>query len=103
MLELVQRGDLVGARGTFADAPPVWGIGLVREGVLAISYFSLGTAGLVVYRVENDAITGGEWIMAGAGGVYRESLTKLPDDHAPVRPTPQQHRRSGRDPRSAEV
>jgi hypothetical protein len=78
MLEIAQNGERVRARWTFPVGPPVLGLGLLRDGVLAISYFSPGTVGLVVYRVDNDRITVGEWITAGAHGVYRESLTKIP-------------------------
>jgi hypothetical protein len=83
LLELVPFGEHVRARWTFRDGPPVLGLGMVRHGVLAISYFGPGTVGLVVYRLERHGITVGEWVIAGAQGVYRESVTKLPDDPAP--------------------
>lgn len=91
-LEVAQYGEHVRARWTFPDGPPVLGLGLLRHGVLAISYFSPGTVGLVVYRVVDDKITVGEWITAGAKGVYRESLTKLPDNHVPLHPKPQRQK-----------
>jgi hypothetical protein len=83
LLELVPFGEHVRARWTFRDGPPVLGLGMVRHGVLAISYFGPGTVGLVVYRLERHGITVGEWVIVGAQGVYRESVTKLPDDHVP--------------------
>ena len=92
VLEVVQYGEHIRARWTFPDGPPVLGLGLLRDEVLAISYFSQGTVGLVVYRVVDDKMTVGEWITAGARGVHRESLTKLPDDYVPVDPVPDRQR-----------
>lgn len=92
LLQVVAFGDRVRARWTFPDGPPVLGLGLLRHGVLAISYFSPGTVGLVIYRVEHDKLSLGEWVTAGGQGVYRESLRKLPDNYVPVEPTPHRDR-----------
>jgi hypothetical protein len=78
MLELIQHGEKVHARWTFPEGPQVLGIGLVRNGVLAISYSGPIAVGLVVYEVENGAISVGDWITAGSQAVYREWVLKLP-------------------------
>jgi hypothetical protein len=78
MLELVQHGDQVHARWTFAEGLQVLGIGLVRNGVVAISYSGPVAVGLVVYEVENGAISVGDWITPASQGVYREWVLKLP-------------------------
>jgi hypothetical protein len=91
LLELVSYGEHVRARWLFRDSPPVLGLGMVRHGVLAISYFGSGPPGLVIYRVGPHGISIGEWVIAGAGGVYRETVRKLPphppdvDDPTPPR------------------
>ena len=78
MLELVQHGDEVHARSTFPEGLQVIGIGLVRNGVMAISYSGPVAVGLVVYEVENGAISVGDWITQGSQGVYREWVLKVP-------------------------
>jgi hypothetical protein len=89
LLQIVQHGDRVRARWTFRDGPPVEGLGLLRHGVLAITYFNPRTIGLVIYRVDDDRIVVGEWVTPGARGVYRESLTKLLPNHVPAHPQPE--------------
>lgn len=88
VLEIAEYGQHIRARWTFPDGPPAFGVGLLRDQVLAISYFGPRSVGLIVYQVEDDKIVAGEWIVAGARGVYRESLTKVPDGHVPVPPNP---------------
>lgn len=78
MLELVQHGDEVHARWTFPEGLQVLGIGLVRNGLLAISYAGPVAVGLVVYEVENGVISVGDWITPGSQGVYREWVLKVP-------------------------
>lgn len=58
------------------------GIGIVDAGVLAVSYYTTGMIGVVLYRIEEDGrrLTG-RWAVAGTdGGAYSETLTKLPKD-----------------------
>lgn len=75
VLEMVQRGEVVYARWTFEDGKQTHGIGLVRLGMLAISYPN----GVVVYPVTADGIETGEWVLLGADEVYTERLTKVPE------------------------
>ena len=89
VLEVRQQGDLVQMRWTFPQGPPAAGVGLVRHGVLAVSYFGSGFVGVAVYKIDHGVISVGEWIAAGADGVYAETLTKMPDDHSPHPPLPQ--------------
>lgn len=84
LLEVVPSGEHVWVRWTFRDDPPLLGIGVLRDGVLAITYSNRRAIGLVLYHIHNDSITRGEWITPGGHGVWRESLTKVPDDHVPT-------------------
>ena len=79
VLEVIQQGDIVHARWRFPSSPPTHGLGLVRQDVLAISYFGPQIVGIVMYRIEKGAITIGEWVTVGADGVHRETLEKMPD------------------------
>jgi hypothetical protein len=53
------------------------GIGILSNGVLAVSYFG-GTPGVIVYRPTEGKLVG-EWTVGTAeGAVYAETLTKVP-------------------------
>jgi hypothetical protein len=53
------------------------GIGIFSNGVLAVSYFG-GAPGVIVYRPSGGTLIG-EWTVGSAeGGVYAETLTKMP-------------------------
>jgi hypothetical protein len=72
-----------------SNGAEVLGVGIVRSGVLSVSYFG-GTPALAVYRIDGERLLG-EWTMGGAEGmVYSETLTKMavpPADHAsPAKP-----------------
>ena len=67
-----------------ADGMEVLGVGIMKGGVLAVSYFG-GTPAVAVYRVDGDRLLG-EWTMGGAEGMlYSETLTRMRD--VPVRPS----------------
>lgn len=74
--------------------PTSVGVGVLSGGMLAVSYYSRQTAGVVLYRVEEDGQRlAGSWTVAGDNGaVYAETLTKVSDSDAlstmPPPPTP---------------
>ena len=54
------------------------GIGLVRDGLLTVSYVSGGNLGIIVYRILKGPQLVGEWTLLGADpDVFPETLTKL--------------------------
>ena len=80
----VQNTYLV--RWTLSDDIEVTGVGIVQDGLLAVSYFG-GTPAVVIYRVDAERLVG-EWTMGGAEGmVYAEILTRVPEDKLP-KPAP---------------
>jgi hypothetical protein len=60
--------------------PTSIGVGIVNGGMLAVSYYSEEMAGIVLYRIEEDGHRlAGIWAVVGDdGGVYSETLTRLP-------------------------
>lgn len=56
------------------------GVGIVSDGMLAVSYYGSGAAGIVLYRIEEEGHRlAGQWTVAGQNGnVYSETLVKLP-------------------------
>ena len=59
--------------------PTSVGVGVMSGGMLAVSYYSRQTAGVVLYRIEEDGQRlAGSWALAGDNGsVYAETLTKV--------------------------
>ena len=55
------------------------GIGIVSNGALAVSYYTARTAGVAIYRIEEDGKRlAGRWTVVGDGGaVHTETLTRL--------------------------
>lgn len=82
-LELLTHGDVYYAVWTFPEGPPAKGVGLVHSGVLAIAFVMPWSLGIVLYPIENGAITRGTWTGAGEDRSFAETLTKLPADHPP--------------------
>ena len=80
MVEIIRTQETFRLRWTFSQNDDgALGIGIVSNGVLAVSYYGGATAGVVVYKIEEGKKMVGEWTVAGAdGGVYKETLTKLP-------------------------
>ena len=99
IVEIVKTQETFHLRWTFPQSDDgALGIGIVSNGVLAVSYYGGATAGVVVYKIEEGKKMVGEWTVAGAdGGKYQETLTKLPGqlqmpedkDH---RPADREHR-----------
>ena len=92
VVEISRVQDIFRVRWTLRDSSAVVGVGIMSEGVLAVSYFG-GAPAVVVYRIDGSRLIG-EWAMGGGDGVIStETLTKL-DTHprlrqpAGKRPTP---------------
>lgn len=90
---------VVYARWTLENGDQALGVGLVRRGLLVLSYYGTA-AGTAIYvlpdagNLPNGGNTAldGEWTAAGARDVYRERLVKLPAGHPAPTPAPGRHR-----------
>jgi hypothetical protein len=85
-VEIVRAKDTFRVKWTFPrSGDSALGIGIVSNGVLAVSYYGSETAGVVVYKIDVGTTLVGEWTVAGVnGGVFKETLTRLPADaHMP--------------------
>ena len=77
-----------------ANGSEVLGVGIVRSGILSVSYFG-GTPAVAVYRIDGDRLLG-EWTMGGTEGMlYSETLTRMPE-HPQPRPEPRRQERPAR-------
>ena len=58
------------------DQDDVFGVGIFRDGVLAVSYFG-GAPAVATYRPDGDRLIG-QWTIGGADGkVFGETLTRM--------------------------
>ena len=58
------------------DQDDVFGVGIFRDGVLAVSYFG-GAPAVAMYRPDGDRLIG-QWTIGGADGkVFGETLTRM--------------------------
>ena len=75
-------------RWTLADDIEVTGVGILQNGLLAVSYFG-GTPAVVVYKIDAEKLVG-EWTMGGTEGrTYAETLTRVPEGSLPkLEPSP---------------
>jgi hypothetical protein len=83
---------------TLSDHTSVLGVGILSNGVFAVSYFG-GAPAVALYKLDGQKLVG-EWTMGGKeGSVYAETLTKFADGEQPAnvprmrpggRPRPQQ-------------
>lgn len=86
LVEITRIDDTYRVVWALSDDSAVMGVGIVSNGVFAVSYFA-GAPTVVVYKIEGNQLVG-EWAMGGAEGVvYTETLTKLTATSVP------QHRR----------
>ncbi len=77
VVEIVKQKDSYLVQWTQANSGQVVGVGLHRDGVLAVSYFG-GTPAIVVYSIRSEGRLDGQWTMGGAeGDLFKETLTKL--------------------------
>lgn len=88
IVEIVKTEETFQLRWTFPQsADSALGIGIVSNGVLAVSYYGGSTAGVVVYKIDGDKKLAGEWTVVGAnGGVFKETLTRMPGHRVPNDP-----------------
>ncbi len=98
VVEIIKRQDTYVVRWTMPEDIQVTGVGIRRDGVLAVSYVGGGPA-IVVYSVGEDGRLDGTWTLAGAqGAVFSETLIRVgdvlvrPERRVPSRTTPQRRR-----------
>ena len=76
VVEIVKNYDTFRVRWTLGNQTPVVGIGILSEGVLAVSYFGRAPV-VVVYQIDGSRLIG-EWAMGGGGGgIASETLRKV--------------------------
>jgi len=76
VVEIIKRQETYLVRWTQENEDQVMGVGIQRDGVLAVSYFG-GAPAIVVYSVAEDGRLAGQWTMGGAGRLFNETLTKV--------------------------
>jgi hypothetical protein len=68
---------------TLSDQTSVLGVGILSNGVFAVSYFG-GAPAVALYKIDGQKLVG-EWTMGGKeGSVYAETLTKFTDGERPA-------------------
>jgi hypothetical protein len=78
--EYVGKAEIAQIKGTFRirwtlDDAVVMGVGILSDGVFAVSYFG-GAPAVVVYKIDGSKMVG-QWTMGGLeGATYEEVLTK---------------------------
>jgi hypothetical protein len=78
VVEIVKLRDTYLVRWTMMDGVRVVGVGVVKAGLLAVSYFT-GTPAVVVYSSGAEGQLEGKWTMGGAEGLlFSETLKKIP-------------------------
>ena len=89
VVEIAQLKDTYRVKWTLEDGS-ILGVGILSNGVLAVSYFG-GAPAVVVYRLDGNRLIG-EWTMGGVEGtMYRETLTRMsgaPVPSVPAEPAP---------------
>lgn len=58
-----------------------FGVAFVSAGVLAVNFHDTSSVGMAVYAIDGDTLKG-EWAMSGSGEIFRETLTRMPAEHA---------------------
>ena len=95
VVEISRIQDIFRVRWTLRNGTAVVGVGILSEGVLAVSYFG-GAPAVVVYRIDGSRLIG-EWAMGGGDGVISsETLTK-------VTARPRRRRPAGKRPTSTQL
>ena len=97
IVQISRRGESFLVSWMFpTDAEPIRlepssvGVGVASGGMLAVSYYTPQTSGVVVYRIEDEGkrLTG-RWALVGDDGtVHDETLTRLPEVSTPPLPDP---------------
>lgn len=96
VVEITQLGGTFRVLWTLSDQSQVLGVGILSNGVFAVSYWG-GAPAIVVYKIDGNRLVG-EWTMGGKEGqMYSETLTKVEGDHplltVPPDPSPSPQRR----------
>jgi hypothetical protein len=104
IVEIVKTQETFQVRWTFPQSDDsALGIGILSNGVLAVSYYGGATAGVVVYKIAEGQKMVGQWTVTGAnGGVFNETLTKLPG-HMQRAPRDDNHRPADRNQRRTPI
>ena len=77
-VEIVKNDQTYRVKWTMGQRGASFGIGVVRGDVLAVSYYTGGNLGVVVYRIVKGPQLIGEWTVLGADGqLFPEKLTKM--------------------------
>lgn len=77
VVEIAKLRDAYLVRWTQENDEQVVGVGIHRDGVLAVSYFG-GSPAIATYSVGTEGRLDGQWTMGGAqGALFNETLTKL--------------------------
>jgi hypothetical protein len=96
IVQIAAVRDTYLVRWTLADDVEVMGVGILQDGLLAVSYFG-GTPAVVVYKIDAEKLVG-EWTMGGTEGKrYAETLTRVPEGSLPkpsTTPTPRRRPRT---------
>lgn len=102
VVEISALQDTFVVHWQLGDQDDVFGVGIFRDGVLAVSYFG-GAPAVAMYRPDGDRLVG-QWTIGGANGkIFGETLTRMkegmprPEMRRPerpdTRPAPVQRRR----------
>ena len=77
IVEIVKVEETYLVRWTMPNNSQVMGVGIHREGVLAVSYYG-GAPAVVAYSTATAGKLDGKWTSGGAeGSVFSETLTKV--------------------------
>jgi hypothetical protein len=77
-VEIVKNDQTYRVKWTMGQRGASFGIGVVRGDMLAVSYYTGGNLGVVVYRIVKGPQLIGEWTVLGADGqLFPEKLTRM--------------------------
>jgi hypothetical protein len=77
-VEIVKNDQTYRVKWSMGQRSASFGIGVVRGDMLAVSYYTGGNLGVVVYRIAKGPQLIGEWTVLGADGqLFPEKLTKM--------------------------
>jgi len=86
LVQIVGSAGLYEVIWIFGSGQQYMGFGVLNGDVLAVNYFT-NRPGVAAYKVESSdkgqTLTG-QWTVAGAGEVFRETLTRLSEDVSPL-------------------
>jgi hypothetical protein len=77
-VEIVKNDQTYRVKWSMGQRGASFGIGVVRGDMLAVSYYTGGNLGVVVYRIAKGPQLIGEWTVLGADGqLFPEKLTRM--------------------------